>query len=124
MTKLAVFLANGGKQCWQTDEPTVTKQQLLDDYLLPNGLVPLTIHFTDKLILVQIDPVQTNLQEFYTWEEAYKHRQRPECWRNFYFFKDAMNADWFTPKDTSDLDDGSIQEYYKEILCLFPVRTS
>jgi hypothetical protein len=116
MTKLSVFLANGGRVCWQTDEKTVTKEQLVEEYLEPNGLVPLNIYMENSMILVQIDPEKTILDNFYTWEEVYQKKQRYECWRNFYFFKDTMNAEWFTPKDTNDLDDGSIQEYYEDIL--------
>lgn len=116
MTKVSVFLANGGRVCWQTDEKTVTKEQLVEEYLEPNGLVPLNIYMEDSIILVQIDPEKTILDNFYTWEEVYQKKQRYECWRHFYFFKDSMNADWFTPKDTNDLDDGSIQEYYEDIL--------
>ena len=115
ITKLGVFLANGGRVCWQTDEP-VTKEQLIKEYLEPNGLLPKSIHFTDKMIFVEIDLLQTKLENFYTWEEAYTNKQRYECWRNFYFFKDALNAPWFSPKDTNDLDDGSIQEYYEQIM--------
>ena len=73
------------------------------------------------MIFVEIDLLQTKLENFYTWEEAYTNKQRYECWRNFYFFKDALNAPWFSPKDTNDLDDGSIQEYYEEIMALAAV---
>lgn len=116
MTKLSLFLANGGRVCWQTDEKTVTEEELCKEYLEPNGLVPKKIYFTSNMVFVEIDLLQTKLENFYTWEEAYQSRQRYECWRNFYFFKDPLNASWFTPKDTNDLDDGSIQEYYEEIL--------
>lgn len=105
---------------WQTEEQTVSKKQLEEEYLQPNGFVTTQIYETAKCIYVEIDPVQTPLQDFYTWEEAQKLSKRVECWRSYYFFKDTTGADWFTGKQLqeSEIDGKSIHEFYEEILAL------
>ena len=120
MTKLTIFLAHGGKAFWQTEEETVTQQELVEQYLEVNGIVSLRIQFTQGVVFVQVDPKQTKLEDFYTWEEAYKHPQRPECWRSYSFFKDATGADWFTSKNIqeAEIEGKSIQEIYEDILNL------
>lgn len=122
-TRLTVFLANGGRRLWETEEPTVTKKELLDNYLELNGIYANHIHFSKGIIYIEIDPEKTSLSDFYTWEEAHKHPQKPECWRHFYFFQDSLNAAWFSPKASQldvEFNDGNIQEYYEDILRLIP----
>ncbi len=118
ITNLTVFLSNSGKTFWQTEESTVTEKQLQEDYLQPNGFVWRRILFTPSIVYVEIDPEKTPLQDFYMWEEAQKSTQRLECWRSFYFFKDAMSSDWFSGKQLSEseVEGKSIQEYYEDIL--------
>jgi hypothetical protein len=62
-----------------------------------------------------------NLEDFYTWEEASKHSQKPECWRNFYFFKDETGADWFASKQMQSIPENEVEgkevnEIYADIL--------
>lgn len=116
MTNFTVFLSNSGKTVWQIEETTVTEQQLQEEYLQPNGFVWKQIVFTPSIVYVEIDPDKTSLQDFYTWEEA--QNQRVECWRSFYFFKDATGSDWFSGKQLSEseVEGKSMQEYYEDIL--------
>jgi hypothetical protein len=118
MTNLTVFLANNGKSLWQTEEQTVSEKELLEEYLKPNGFSVKKIHQNETIYFVEIDPQATNLSDFYRWEETFKLQQRVECWRSFYFFKDAINADWFTGKQQqeSEIEGRSIHEYYEDIL--------
>jgi hypothetical protein len=119
MTNLSLFLAHGGRSFWQTEEP-VTKKTLEDEYLLPNGLIPKRIVETKELIYVWIDAEKTKVNDFYGWDEAYKHPQKPECWRSFYFFEDASGSPWFSPgsQPEAELEGKLIQVYYEDILRL------
>ena len=123
-TKLTVFLAQGGRRLWETNETTITQRELLEYYLEPNDLHADHIHFAKDIIYIKINPEKTKLDEFYSWEETNKMQQKPECWRNFYFFTDENNASWFSPKSSQleiDFQDGNITEYYKDILRLSSV---
>jgi hypothetical protein len=120
-TNLSLFLAHGGKGFWQTEQPSVARDELEKEYLVLNGLIPKQIWMEQEIAYVQIDAEKTNLNDFYTWEEAYKHPQKPECWRSFYFFKDATGAPWFTPSATmveAEIEGKSIEAYYEVILRL------
>lgn len=116
-TKCTLFLAHGGKAYWQTEEPTVSEESLVEHYLKPNGFVWKRILPSPGIVYVEIDPEKTVLQDFYTWEESLKVPQKPECWRSYYFFKDPTGVDWFTGKtlQESELEGKPIQEIYEEI---------
>lgn len=118
MTNLTVFLSSAGKNLWQTEEQTLSEKQLREDYLEPNGFVVKKIKLIQQMYFVEIDPEKTKLEDFYKWDETFKLQQRVECWRSFYFFKDATNADWFTGKQQqeSEIEGKPIQDYYEDIL--------
>jgi hypothetical protein len=118
ITNFTVFLSHSGKSVWQTDESSVTEKQLQEEYLQPNGFVDTNIHFTPQIVYVEIDPFKTPLHDFYTWEEANQLQKKVECWRSYYFFKDATGADWFSGKQLqeSELEGKPIHEYYEDIL--------
>jgi hypothetical protein len=117
-TRLCVFLAHAGKALWSIEE-TLTESQLMEEYLKPNGIPSKRIVLIGSLALVEIDLEKINLPEFYTWEEALSHPQKPECWRSYYFFKDSSDADWFSPKllqGSNEIEGKNIQDYYESIL--------
>lgn len=122
ITKLSLFLSQAGKKLWESEEETLTKEELLENYLYPNDLHPLRIHFAGKIVYIEIDSSKTKLNDFYTWEEAMKHPQKPECWRNYYFCKDSVGAEWFSGKllqTEAEIENKSIHIYYEDILRLF-----
>lgn len=116
ITKLTVFLSNGGKTLWQPEDQILTEKQLQEEYLEPNGFVWTRIVQTPTIWYVEIDPEKTPLHEFYTWEEC--QTQRAECWRSFYLFQDPTGSDWFSGKQLSEseIEGKSIHTYYEEIL--------
>jgi hypothetical protein len=121
MTNLCLFLSHGGRSFWQTEESTLSQQELEHEYLLPNGLIPKKIFSANNLFYVWIDAEKTKLDDFYTWEEAYKHPEKPECWRSFYFFEDASGSPWFSPNASqveAEIEGKCVQIYYEDILRL------
>lgn len=120
ITNLSLFLAHGGRSFWQTEELTISNKALEEEYLLPNGLFPKSVHASKEIVYVWIDENKTNVNDFYMWEEAYKHPQKPECWRSFYFFKDSTGTPWFGPgsQPEAEIEGKSVQIYYEDILRL------
>ena len=122
MVHLCLFLANGGRTLWSIEEKTITKEAIMQDYLSPNGFVPLKIQIENDIVFARIDVEKTKMADFYTWEEAYKHPGKPECWRSFYFFYDVLGAEWFSGKQIQgegEVEGISIAKYYEDILRLF-----
>jgi hypothetical protein len=116
---LSVFLAHAGKSLWQTEEETLSLEQLRDEYLLPNGLIPKQIKMDSSIAYVEIDMQKTKRDDFYTWEESLQNPAKPECWRLFSFFTDEKGAEWFTSRhfQADNLLDGKpVHEYYEDIL--------
>ena len=121
ITSLSLFLSQAGKGLWQTDEPTLSKEQLETDYLLPNGILATKIWIQGSIAYVQVNAEKTRFQDFYTWEEALQIPSRPECWRTYWFFVDDKTVEWFTSRylqGESELEGKPIHEYYEE---LFPL---
>lgn len=123
VTSCNIFLSHAGKSVWKINEPeTVSLQTILQEYCEPNGLY-VQKTFLDKLsqiIYLQIDTTKTNLSEFYSWEEALAHPNKPECWRKFYFIQDKEGADWWSPQG---LIEGEIQDLGNIANCYERIQT-
>lgn len=125
ITTLHLFLSHAGKSIWKTDESGfVPLQTIMEDYCEANGFV-VKRSFVDtskQIVYLEIDPEQTNLSDFYTWEEALTKSLKPECWRHFIFVKDAEQADWWSPKDLIEAeiqDYGNVLDVYTTICSIF-----
>lgn len=120
--KLMVFLDKAGKQSWGTEtEALYTEKELVQEYLEPNGLVPrhIVINKKTKVALIEVNEEKLLLNEFYNWDEALAMPSKPECWRSFYFFKDAHGDDWWSPKYILDAEIqglGSVHSLFLDIL--------
>jgi hypothetical protein len=66
MWKAWVFLANGGKEIWETDEDC-SAQEVIEEYLTPNGFTGKTLE-KNGCLLMTIDK-STDFSELYTWKE-------------------------------------------------------
>jgi hypothetical protein len=64
--KVWVFLVNGGKQVWETDEPCTT-QETIDNYLTPNGFVGQHTFYKGSLYF-KIDK-SMNLSDLHNWKD-------------------------------------------------------
>lgn len=123
ITNLNVFLAHAGKAVWKTEEPGfVSNESILQEYCEPNGLHVNTIHTDKHVAYIQIHADKTNLQDFYTWEEALASPGKPECWRRFYFIQDAEGANWWSPQGLAEAeiqDLGNIADVFYSISLFF-----
>ena len=120
--KLMIFLDKAGKQSWGTEtEALYTEKELMQEYLEPNGIVAKHIVIDKKksLAFIEVDQEKLLLNEFYNWDEALLLPSKPECWRSFYFFKDAHGDDWWSPKNILDAEIqglGSVHSLFLDIL--------
>lgn len=123
ITCLHLFLSHAGKTIWKTDEPgIVSLNTILEDYCEPNGFVIKRTYVEKDIAYLEIDPEQTRLSDFYTWDEAMANPNKPECWRRFVFVKDKEQADWWSPKDIveAELNDyGNVLNLYSTICSFF-----
>jgi hypothetical protein len=92
-TKISwVFLSQGGKKAWKTDETgTLTKKFIETTYLIPNGFVGKTSCVKGDALYFQVDPATMAMGDFYTWTE-FLNAGMPipsdiDIWRPFVFLE-------------------------------------
>lgn len=87
-----IFLTDGGKTLWKTDEETLNTQEILDQYLIPNGF-----HGTVKCVKDTILYYEVNaecMDTFYTWHDYLKTGILPsqDIWRPFLLYTEDPEA--------------------------------
>ena len=88
-----VFLSQGGKKGWKTDEPgNLTNKFIETNYLIPNGFVGKSICVKGDCLYFRVDPGAMNMGDFYTWTEFLK-AGKPipsdiDIWRPFVWVDD------------------------------------
>jgi|LauGreDrversion4_2_1035121.scaffolds.fasta_scaffold323544_2 hypothetical protein len=88
-----VFLSQGGKKGWKTDETgTLTNKFIETNYLIPNGFVGKSICVKGDCLYFRVDPGAMNMGDFYTWTEFLK-AGKPipsdiDIWRPFVWVDD------------------------------------
>ena len=88
-----VFLSQGGKKGWKTDEPgNLTNKFIETNYLIPNGFVGKSICVKGDCLYFRVDPGAMNMGDFYTWAESLK-AGKPipsdiDIWRPFVWVDD------------------------------------
>ena len=88
-----IFLSQGGKKAWKTDEPgTLTKKFIENTYLIPNGFVGKTICVKGDALYFLVDPAAMAMGDFYTWTEFLKAGKpipsNIDIWRPFVWVDD------------------------------------
>ena len=65
-----VFMAAGGKEVWKTDEDVISTEQILADYLIPNGFVGTVKKVVPgEYLLFEVDMEKSDIGNLYTWSE-------------------------------------------------------
>jgi len=102
------ILTVGGHEVWAEDDSAS-----IADILTVNGIVtvvpPVKI---DTTYFCKVDAEQTNMSDFYKWEEI--EDKDTFCWRTFYAFGQKENYSNWLPIPTNEY----IGQYsYKDLLC-------
>ncbi len=93
---------------------------ILEDYCEPNGfhVQKITMSKNKEIAYIHVDPKQTNMKEFYTWEESLALPEKPECWRRFSFLMEKGGTIWWSPKGLVEAEiqgAGNVQDIFEEI---------
>lgn len=83
------LLTIGGLELWEEDSSLDMEESILK----PNGIVlrspPVCMN---ELSLCEVDPNQTDLSDFYKWDELDKPDHETFCWRTFYRMESRQNG--------------------------------
>lgn len=96
--KIVVFLDKAGKSLWEA-VAVASPEEINSEYLEPNGIFAQNIHIDEQMEVawISVDAKRTKLSDFYNWEEASVHPEKPECWRDFYFFMNVQKEELWSP---------------------------
>lgn len=83
-----IFMKNGGKTSWETDEKgKVTTKFIVDNYLTPNGFVGSLNCVKGDYMYFEVDPAAMKLTDFYKWTDFLRDGRSPpsdlDIWRPF-----------------------------------------
>ena len=104
------ILTIGGTTLWK-ENPTASLEV---DILHPNGIYlqgpPIQ---RNEMYLCPIDPIKTNLTDFYQWNEIQKDDTETFCWRTVYVTGETNNyRGWLPIPKTETLGAHSFQEIF------------
>ena len=97
LTTAWCFMSGSGKTVWEIED-NITKKELIDKYLTPNGIFG-EIVLKGSVWLVKISHL-TNISEFYSWKDFLVESKKPEAeeiWRPFIWLGDTqpgLEDDW------------------------------
>ncbi len=80
-----LFLDNKGRQFWICEE---SENEILQNVLPENGFYMKSYWKKGDKLFVEIDTEKTNIQNFYSFEEVTRKKEKgtEECWRRFFMF--------------------------------------
>ena len=80
-----IFMVNGGKAIWETDEDSIGEREVVKQYLEPNNLFGTVKYCDSNVLLLEIDAKRTKFSEFYNWTDMLEGRipasNAIELWR-------------------------------------------
>lgn len=85
LTQLLLFMTNGGKDIWKTDEEKAsfdTLDTLYSEYLEPNGFFG-KVTIKGDCAFVEVDQKRIRLDDYYFWTDD--NVEDKECWRPFFY---------------------------------------
>jgi hypothetical protein len=84
--KIQLFLNQGGTSLFETNSA-----EDAIGFCKENGIVQEESFEQDGCLFIRVNPYETNLDEFYSWNEA--HGTDKECWRPFLLVDKAADKD-------------------------------
>ena len=80
LTKLNLFLSDGGKTFWHTDDTEKQVKKMLKD----NGFPLVSLKKEQDVMYANIDSTKLNMSEFYQWSELEDpQKSEDDVWRTF-----------------------------------------
>ena len=121
ITKAWIFMAKGGTKYWETEEPTLTKAQVIQSYLQPNGIYGTVKCVKGNTLYFQVDQSSTKLADFYTWTDFLDKGQpiphELDVWRPFLWVCDtnvepSRKDIWGWDEEVKDM---AIQKFWEAV---------
>lgn len=78
-TKLNLFLTEGGRGFWQTDETEKQVKKMLKD----NGFAVINTFTENGVMYAEVDQNKIQMSEFYTWDEVNPETSTEDVWRTY-----------------------------------------
>lgn len=78
-TKLNLFLTEGGRGFWQTDETEKQVKKTLKD----NGFAVINTFTENGVMYAEVDQNKIQMNEFYTWDEVNPEISTEDVWRTY-----------------------------------------
>lgn len=78
-TKLNLFLTDGGRGFWQTDETEKQVKKMLKD----NGFAVINTFTENGVMYAEVDQNKIQMSEFYTWDEVNPETSTEDVWRTY-----------------------------------------
>ena len=78
-TKLNLFLTEGGRGFWQTDETEKQVKKTLKD----NGFAVINTFTENGVMYAEVDQNKIQMSEFYTWDEVNPETSTEDVWRTY-----------------------------------------
>lgn len=89
LTVAWIFTIHGGTGIWETDEELLSEEQVIKEYLEPNGFYGVSKGIVDGCLMYDVNPSRTKLSDFYMWSDFLGKGQPPstgcDVWRPFFW---------------------------------------
>lgn len=105
-----LFLIEGGNSLWETDEKEINQEEIIKEYLEPNGFEG-EIFLKNEILLVKVSP-NFPFDTFYAWED---NTSAEEVWRTFYRIETDNEKGWMKQAETIKIGQYSLVDLWELI---------
>ncbi len=121
LTTLWLFLMKNGTTIWETDEKKPTRDFVINEYFIPNGLYGKVKCIKDNTLYFEVDITKTKVQNFYNWIDEEVNSESLEVWRPFFYVSDddytKQSWGWKEMTETISLGSfGSMERIWETVL--------
>ncbi len=110
-----------GTTIWETDEKKPTRDFVINEYFIPNGLYGKVKCIKDNTLYFEVDITKTKVQNFYNWIDEEVNSESLEVWRPFFYVSDddytKQSWGWKEMTETISLGSfGSMERIWETVL--------
>jgi hypothetical protein len=88
-----IFTVDGGTAMWETEEKTLSEEQLWESYLHPNGFEG-SLYKVENVYFLEVAKESMRFSDFYEWNESLKDRTSVpntlQLWRPFFWVEEKQ----------------------------------